>query len=667
MRTIRERKSWAAALAVVMLLSTCKGESPTAPPTGGGSPPGGTVPPSNVTLTLTTTNTDPLIDSPVIITATATKDGKPVPNGTAVEFETTAGFFDATVDLLKTVKTTTNGVATVTLVSPDPGRIRVQATVNNISRTVDVTFRSAPIITPLPPTVPTITAVTPSIGRPTGGQRIIITGTNFKTPLRVLFGVGQPSPVEAFVISATDTSIEVTTPAINLGAGQQLVADVTVITEAGTTKEQRVTKTGGFTFRNDTLTPRVTTATPNSGPILGGTRVTIIGDGFQAPVQVLFGTAEARVLTVNFAEIIVESPAARDTSPTGSGAVTGPVDIIVRNLSSATSVTLAAGFNYKNAVQITAVGPTEGPFTGATRVTIDGTGFVAPVAVVIGGFTAQPISVSGTRIVALTSPIALTSCANVTGPTTVTNVANGDQAAGPNYTFKVPKPAIISIVDGNGGSTLPGDPIIIRVANAIAGVNRITIGDRVVFITTQTFNPDGSADFTVTLPTNFVFPTQACTVGGVVGVRPTPLNVSVIYLNVQTGCTDTAANGLVITPPDNTCVVPPPAASVTPATPPCAAMGDVPAAGTTTGSTTFQVKNTGGQPLVISSFSVTSTNTTGTPTVTPAAPVTIAPGGSRLFTVTADPAAPGTFGGTIDINSNDPQSPAQFCFTGNGT
>ena len=43
-----------------------------------------------------------------------------------------------------------------------------------------------------------------------------------------------------------------------------------IITEAGTVREQRVTRTGGFTFRNEVLTPRVSTAPPNSGPVTGG-------------------------------------------------------------------------------------------------------------------------------------------------------------------------------------------------------------------------------------------------------------------------------------------------------------------------------------------------------------------------------------------------------------
>jgi len=652
---------WIAAIAVVILFGACKGESPTAPPTGGGTP-GGTPPPAGVTLAVTTTNTDPLIDSSVVITVTATENSQPVPNGTAVEFETTGGVFDATALLTSVIKTTTNGVATITLSASTAGTVRVRVTVNNVSRTIDVTFRDRPIITPPPSTAPTISAVTPAIGRPTGGQTIRITGTNFKTPIKVLFDIGQPSSVEAFVVNASDTTIDVLTPAINIGAGQELVSDVIVITEAGSTREQRVAKTGGFTFRNETLTPRISTATPNSGPVVGGTRVTIIGDGFQAPVQVLFGSAEARVITVSFSEIIVESPAGRDTNPNGSGAVTGPVNIVVRNINSNTSVTLTNGFSYKNAVQITAVGPTEGIFTGGTRVSIDGTGFVAPVAVVIGGVAAQPVSVSGTRIIALTSGVVITGCADASGPTSVTNIVNGDTADGPPFIYRVPKPLIVGVAPSE---IVAGGMISVRVANAAPGATRIKLGDRSVFPSGASLNLDGSTTFTLSVPTNFTFATRTCGAGG---TQLLPLDVDVVYESVATGCTDTAVKALTVDPVDGTCVLPPPPDLViTPVTPPCSDIGAIAAPGVVTGTTIFTVTNTGGQPLIISNVAVvTSTNTT-TLTVSPTS-ATLAPQASQTFTVTVDPAAAGAFSGTIRVNSNDPDTPAiDFCFTGTAT
>jgi hypothetical protein len=390
--------------------------------------------------------------------------------------------------------------------------------------------------------------------------------------------------------------------------------------------------------------------------------VTIIGDGFQAPVQVLFGTAEARVITVNFSEIIVESPTARDTAPDGSGAVTGPVNITVRNINSSTSVTLPNGFSYKNAVQITAVGPTEGLFTGGTRVSIDGTGFVAPVAVVIGGIAAQPLSVNGTKIIALTSAVAVEGCGDVTGGTSVTNIVNGDTATGPEFIFRVPKPLIIDV---SPTVVVAGGTVDITVSNAPPGSTRIKLADRSVFPTGTTVNANGSTTFTVPVPTNFTFASQACGAGG---TQLVPLDVDVAYENVATGCTDAAVKALTINPVNGACVLPPPPNAVmTPVTPPCINIGSVTAAGTATGTTTFTVTNTGGQPLIISNVAVVASSNTTTITVAPTA-ATLAPQTSQTFTVTVDPAAAAAFSGTVRVNSNDPDTPAiDFCFTGTGS
>src|SRR5206468_4353832 len=122
------------------------------------------------------------------------------------------------------------------------------------------------------------------------------------------------------------------------------------------------------------------------------------------------------------------TPAARDTNPDGSGAKTGPVDVRVLNVNSGKSVTAPSAFRYVNKAQITAITPDQGPFTGGTRVLIDGTGFNEPVTVYLDGIAASVIKVSATQITGISAGIALTSCADSTGPVVVTNVDNGDSA-----------------------------------------------------------------------------------------------------------------------------------------------------------------------------------------------------------------------------------------------
>src|SRR5437016_5484802 len=245
MLSLKRSRSVILLMALMAALIGCKAESPTAPPsgTGGGSnTSGGVTPPVGATVVLTASSTAVQVDSLVTITATVTQNGQPVANGTAVEFVTDNGTFTDVSDV-HTIRTTTNGVATVVL-----------------------------------------------------------------------------------------TNSTAVTPAINLVSTQTQAADITVIVDSGNPTEARVTKTAAFTFVTTNLTPVIRTITPTSGPIDGGTRVTIIGDAFEQPAQVFFGSAQATIISINFNQIIVMSPTARETNPNGSGTVTGPVNVRVLNV-----------------------------------------------------------------------------------------------------------------------------------------------------------------------------------------------------------------------------------------------------------------------------------------------------------------------------------------------
>jgi len=542
MQMFRQSKYLFAVAALALAFVGCKGESPTSPNTTSTSGGGTTPPPATASISLTASNPNPLVNSNSIITATVTDStGALVPNGTAVEFDTNLGVFTEG-NTQSIIRTTTSGIATVTLTSGTVGAATVSAIVANVKKTTTVTFSAVPITPPGPDLTPAITAINPTFGRPQGGEVVTITGKNFRTPLRVLFDFGAgTTPKDATIISSTGTTIQVLTPSVDLGVSQQKTATVKLINEAGTANELSVSGPT-FTYQNTILTPKITTATPASGPIDGGTRVTLFGEGFQAPVQVFFGAAEAQVLNVTFNQMIVVSPNARDTTPNAGTTFTGAVDIKVIDINSNTTATLSSGFRYVPKMQITAVGPTEGSFLGGTRVRIDGTGFADPVAVVIGGIAAQPISVSGTEIVAITSAVLVSNCADVTGAVSVTNVDNGDSAQGPNFTFRVPKPVIISVTNATvGGSTT------VVVLNA-SGVPRLTIGDQPLIITSATTDPTtGLTTFTGTVPLGISteLKTQACVAGGSV---PVPTQFPVTYTSATTTCTATLANGITINP-----------------------------------------------------------------------------------------------------------------------
>ncbi len=677
MKAMRQQKSWMALLALLFLFASCKGESPTAPPTSTSGP--GPTPSTGTTVTLTASNANPVVDSVVLITAAVTINGQPAPDGTAVEFASTGGSFSATEIVTSVLRTTTNGIATVQLRSTVAGSIRVQAAVGSVSRTVDVLFRLDPT-PPLPETpVPTITSVTPNIGLPSGGERILIVGKNFKEPVRVLFNTGAALPVEAFVVSRTDTAIEVLTPSVNLGAGQQLISDIIVITQAGTASEARAELADSFTFRNDVLTPRIGTATPNSGPVTGGTRVTIFGDGFQSPVQVLFGAAEARVVTIEFSQIIVESPAARDTSDNGSGTVTGPVSITVRNINSGTETTLGAGFRYVAAMDITSFRPLLGPATGGTDVVIDGIGFLSPVDVTIAGVRAVVLQVTGTRLLVRTGPLP-SSCTGASGSILVTNVNNGDfeDFSAESFTYI---PVLPMITSTSPDPAVPGESLTVTVRDPGLGPLgaadiRFDVGGRTLIP-----NPDrittgaGIQAFSMSLPlTGFTFPTVACDAGGgLIGTRLGDAEVDLTFRNLSNSCS-TSTTIFVTLPPGvaNPCVPPPPQATVTnPANTSCPGLDfgdvDVDAGATTRNITIANTAPPGSANLVFPAPTLTSGTAFSIGTPPGGYPVSVAPGGSVNIPVSFDPAVVGIDQGNVRITTNDPARPTiNVCVTGNG-
>jgi hypothetical protein len=674
MKTMRQSKLLLALFALLLILGACKGESPTAPPTGGGGGGGGGTnpPPTGTTeVSLTASNASPIVDSTVTITATVTQNGQPVPNGTAVEFNSTGGGLDGTQNT-SLIKTTTNGIATVTLTATTVSTVRVSAIVGNVARTVDVTFRAAETIPQPPDRKPTITEVTPVVGRPAGGERITIIGTNFRPPVRVLFDIGAPLPVEVLVesVSADGKQIVVYSPSVNIGTGQELIADIILINEVGTPNEFRIEREDAFTYRNEVLVPNISTATPNSGPVTGGTIVSILGDGFQAPVQVLFGSAEARVIKVDFGVITVEAPQGSDTSPDGSGPVTGPVTITVRNIHSNEVDTLADGFRYVDAIQIIAVSPGVSPYTGGQRVTIDGNGFVDPVVVNVrtseGDITLQPISVTGSKIVAIAPAVDIDNCEDLQGPLVITNIVDGAQAIGPVFRFFVIEPGIIFISDT---TPEPGDSITVRVANAQEGFVRFTIGETTVFPSGQTIDPvTGIGTYTITVPDNFDFPTESCSVNGVEGERELPLTLDVTYLNGATDCEDTVTDALTVLPPSGgACEVPPsPEAGVTlnPTNGSCIAFADTAVtAGTRSGTITFQ--NSGTAPLTVTLGTTSGANASDF-TVTPPNR-TIPAGGSGAFDVVFNPSDLGARNANVSFTTNDPdEGTFTICLTGNG-
>lgn len=628
--------------AALLLIGACSGDSPTAPPPGGGNGGGGgTSPPTGAEITLEVSNTDPLVNSTSTITATVTDDGKPVPDGTAVEFKTSFGTFVVGQSTASTVvRTTTNGKATVTITSTAAGQAVVTARVNNVFKQATVTFKPQGTEPPPPgePT-PTITSVSPASGPPEGGTVVTIRGQNFEGPVRVLFG-----DREATVASLTSTELKVVSPNVPFEVGEeQREVPITVIFEAGTTGETSVQAPTAFRYQVEFLTPQVVGVSPSSGPNEGGTQIAIIGSGFQAPVRVFFGTGadevEADVQQVTFNQIIALTPKA---SGLGAGLANQQVPIRVRNVTSGLEVVTEPVFRYGPGMKITGISPTSGPATGGTTVTIFGWGFDDPVAVSFGDTSVQPIKVSGTEIVVVTPTLA-NPCAAGGGPVTVTNLEEGGEpATGPAFTFAAVNPVIVGIAPSAANS---GSNVNITVANAGPGTGQFTIGGSARPPVLGNPTTGGNTVYTVSVPalTEADFPVVPCNGGE--GERFVNARLQVSFLNLTTGCPATNTVEVEVIPPDTSCRIPA-VASVSPSS---LNFGDQDDTAGPTAAQTFTVTNAGGGTLTIVGVASDDPQFAVTGTV----PASLGANESTSYSVTFDPNAVGAQSGTITVTTGE--------------
>ncbi len=154
---------------------------------------------------------------------------------------------------------------------------------------------------------PTISVVSPLQGSASGGTSVTITGTNFQNGATVKFG----SVAATSVTFNSSTQLTATAPAHAVG-----IFGVTV-TNPG--RGGYVVKPNSFTFIIPP--PTVSNLSPASGPIAGGTSVTINGTGFQNGATVTFGGTSVAVTFNSSTQLTVTSPAH----------ATGAVSVVVTN------------------------------------------------------------------------------------------------------------------------------------------------------------------------------------------------------------------------------------------------------------------------------------------------------------------------------------------------
>jgi len=198
-------------------------------------------------------------------------------------------------------------------------------------------------------------------------------------------------------------------------------------------------------------TPVISGVSPSSGPISGGTNVTISGANFAAGATVTFGGMVANSVVVN------SSTQIQAMTPSH---LAGSVGVMVAE--NGQSSPSGASFTYNSlSPTIGAVSPNNGPTVGGTSVTIGGTNFLAGALVLFGTVPATNVSVvSATQIQAVTP-------ANAAGPANVTvqDPGNLNAALSGGFTYNTSQsgPPTISGISPTSGA--PGTQVTITGAN----------------------------------------------------------------------------------------------------------------------------------------------------------------------------------------------------------
>ncbi len=171
----------------------------------------------------------------------------------------------------------------------------------------------------------------------------------------------------------------------------------------------------------------VTSIVPNSGPLSGGTVVTINGTNFTSstqstPPSVSFGGTQATNVKVL---------SALQLSATVPAHAAGSVTVQVTTADGQSSM-LAQAFTYTSAtLAVSKVSPISGPAAGGTTVTITGADFLSGASVTIGGLPASSVTLTNsTTLVAVTPPHAAGSA-----DVTITNSDGTSASLSSGFTF----------------------------------------------------------------------------------------------------------------------------------------------------------------------------------------------------------------------------------------
>ncbi len=526
---------------------------------------------------------------------------------------------------------------------------------------------------------PEIYGMTPNRGGSAGGELVAVNGANFLAPIRVLLG---GHDVTETTLSADGTQIEFLTPEYSTTpTTSDHLVNVSVYSEWGTARENLVSMSGVYTYVADNQTPDIDHITPATGPLTGGTEVTILGHGFEFPVDVHFGNLAGTVIDLTDDTSVADNDVIHCVTPDFSqSGQEAPVSVNVQVTNMNTGLySYYSAFTFGEILYVSGNDPAEGG--RLNLVNIYGNGFEDPLYVDLltgPGYRLEDISVSGSLILArLPADIEILpdNCVDATSPGLfrVTLIESGTVADGGSFrllgdapTLQWTEPQIVSA----GETYVNPTSIVLKGHNFIEPVrvsfgSTLGIGGYVMPSSGVDFLDDTTINITgLPAPSDFAmsFNTTGCVSGdGQAGTIDIPTSVEVTVINLRGPCVSYIEDYLTYEPVGAVCVVAPvitpiPAALVFPDTqydPACESGGSG-------GSLLpLTIQNQGGGDLTIQNI-VIAGPFSFYPVQPPATPLTLAPFAQLPLQVRFCPTFDDglTYAGQVVIVSDDPVNPS---------
>ena len=203
--------------------------------------------------------------------------------------------------------------------------------------------------------------------------------------------------------------------------------------------------------------PRIASLSRSTGPVVGGTKVTITGHGFNGATGVTFGSTPAQSFGATSTTQITA------VAPAEAG---GTVAITVTTSGGQSPATPADVFRYMYPVpRLTGAVPLDAPLSGGTTVTFTGSGLTGATRLNFGTLAVSPVSVNaaGTQLTVTTPGGA--------PPATVVFVSATTPGGTSNYVTFVFGPIVTSLSRTTGPAT--GGTKVTITGNLFTGVTRV--------------------------------------------------------------------------------------------------------------------------------------------------------------------------------------------------